>query len=131
MKSRIAIISSLILLVLTSCQPDTVCRQDSDILCYLHCQDTLAQTIKDTAFVLRSDVDLTPVTIPYQGMTDTLFIHYINDFRYISMACGNFVYHELDSVWTSGPHNVMVWIDEKRVENYPKTHIVMTYIDVK
>lgn len=50
---------------------------------------------------LRADTTVTQYRIDWKGLSDTLSIHHNNDYQYISFACGCFVYHVIDSVWST------------------------------
>ena len=84
-------------LVVTN-QWDTVSVQGigSDSLLYNH-----ATKVQSLYLPLRADTNITLYTITWKQRQDTLYIRYINDFQYISFACGDFVYHEIDSTWSA------------------------------
>lgn len=50
---------------------------------------------------LRGDTTLTQYRIDWRGLSDTISIHHTNDYQYVSLACGCFVYHVIDSVWST------------------------------
>lgn len=50
---------------------------------------------------LRGDTTITQYRLDWKGLSDTISIHHTNDYQYISFACGCFVYHVIDSVWST------------------------------
>lgn len=50
---------------------------------------------------LRPDTNVTTFRIDWHQMSDTIFIRHLNDYKYISFACGCYVYYVIDSVWSS------------------------------
>ena len=50
---------------------------------------------------LRPDTNVTTFRLDWHQMSDTIFIRHLNDYKYISFACGCYVYYVIDSVWSS------------------------------
>lgn len=50
---------------------------------------------------LRPDTNVTAYKLEWHEQLDTLFIRHINDYRYISFACGCYVYFVIDSAWAT------------------------------
>ena len=67
----------------------------SDSVIYNH-----AKNIKSFSLSLRADTNITQFEIEWKHQLDTLSIRHINDYQYISLACGCVVYHVIDSVWS-------------------------------
>ena len=61
---------------------------------------------------LRSDTTVTAFTLTWHELTETLYIRHDNTQRFVSMACGCAIYHNIDSVWFSG-----TWIDSVKIIN--------------
>ena len=51
---------------------------------------------------LRPDTTLTAYVLQYNGLFDTLYVLHQNDLRFISLACGCFVFHTIDSAYAAG-----------------------------
>lgn len=50
---------------------------------------------------LRPDTNVTTFRLDWHQLSDTIFIRHLNDYKYISFACGCYVYYVIDSVWSS------------------------------
>lgn len=50
---------------------------------------------------LRGDTTVTQYRLDWKEMSDTITIRHINDYQYVSLACGCFVYQVIDSVWST------------------------------
>ena len=70
-----------------------------------------ATKVKLIALTLRVDTNITQFEIEWKHQLDTLSIRHIRDFQYVSLACGCYVYHVIDSVW-SGKHFIQETIIE-------------------
>lgn len=55
---------------------------------------------------LRPDTTVTAYRLTYHGRTDTLYITHNNDIQYISLACGEVIYHTIEGFRARG-----TWID--------------------
>lgn len=55
---------------------------------------------------LRPDTTVTAYLLTYHGRTDTLFIIHNNDIQFISLACGEVIYHTIEGFRARG-----TWID--------------------
>lgn len=55
---------------------------------------------------LRPDTTVTAYRLTYHGRTDTLYIIHNNDIQYISLACGEVIYHTIEGFRARG-----TWID--------------------
>ena len=118
-------------LTLTSCTQDTECRSKVKIGCPVtfamdsvtmlgatktlttvdsltfygvDCDSVLCDNLKSQSKVLlplRNDTTLTRYVMIINGEEDTLNILHRNDTSFMSLACGCFVYHTIDTVWTS------------------------------
>lgn len=58
-------------------------------------------SVKMLSLTLRADTNVTQFEIEWKQHKDTLSIQHINDYQYVSLACGCNVYHVIDSVWTA------------------------------
>ena len=47
---------------------------------------------------LKPDTTFSDFVIDFNGLTDTMRIYHQNDMQFISLACGCFVFHTLDSI---------------------------------
>lgn len=118
----------LLLLALSSCVPDTICRMEMDVrLKVIMKGDSMTargQTINYSAFdcisvvpigydsivydscknvsslflPLRDDATQTRYLLTYRGKTDTLTIWHTNVMNFIDMACGCIYYYTIDSI---------------------------------
>lgn len=132
----------LLLLALSSCVPDTVCRLGMDVRLKVVMQgDSVSergQTIRYSSFdcisvvpvdydslvynnstnisslllPLKDDTTLTQYLLTYRGKTDTLTILHTNEMNFIDMACGCVCYHTIDSI-SYTTH----WMDEVELIN--------------
>lgn len=114
-----------------SCKPDTECRQSADIYCkVLFACDSLNEeselvtystidsitvqgvgsdsVLYDNAYnksfvllPLRGDTTLTEYEMIINGQKEILSILHENTENFISLACGCFVYHTIDSVYVA------------------------------
>ena len=50
---------------------------------------------------LRPDTNVTAYKLEWHEQSDTIFIRHSNDYRYISFACGCYVYFVIDSAWAT------------------------------
>lgn len=55
---------------------------------------------------LRPDTTVTAYSLTYHGRTDTLYIIHNNDIQFISLACGEVIYHTIEGFRARG-----TWID--------------------
>ena len=55
---------------------------------------------------LRPDTNMTAYCLTYHDRTDTLYITHNNDIQYVSLACGEVIYHTIESFRATG-----TWID--------------------
>lgn len=55
---------------------------------------------------LRPDTTVTAYRLTYHGRTDTLYIIHNNDIQFISLACGEVIYHTIECFRARG-----TWID--------------------
>lgn len=60
-----------------------------------------SKNLKLLSLPLRVDTNITQFSIEYKQQADTLSIRHINNYQYISLACGCSVYHVIDSVWST------------------------------
>ena len=127
---------------LVACEPDKTCRQDMSVTAGVTLRGLqVDSTGKATEFAawdsitvqgvgndsvlydnklnvsqlqlpLRSDTNITAFTLTWHEMTETLYIHHDNTQRFVSMACGCIIYHNIDSVWFTG-----TWIDSVKIIN--------------
>ena len=70
------------------------------------------QSVTQLQLPLRSDTTVTAFTLTWHEMTETLYIRHDNTQRFVSMACGCIIYHNIDSVWFTG-----TWIDSVKIIN--------------
>ena len=137
---------------LSSCIPDETCRKDADIYMGVTCQwndettadhelkhewDTVfvrglgkdsviydnAKSVKMLTLPLRADTDITAFYMRWHQIEDTLFVRHENELTYISMACGCFIYHTIDSVWSQHHFIDSVAIYETAVQDDETGHL--------
>ncbi len=75
---------------------------------------------------LRADTNVTQYRIDWKRKSDTLSIRHINDYRYISFACGCFVYYVIDSVWSTHHFVEEVYIVDSDVQEEGHENIRLT-----
>ncbi len=138
---------------MVGCTPDEECRQDEHVRCKVifaledgtsFAFDSLtvlgvgndsvlydnAKNVSSLSLPLRADGNLTQfvLTIPNGG--DTLSIYHTPAPYFVSMACGCFVYHVIDSVKIC---RSMVWEPEilnSAVQNVEQENIKLTMVHV-
>lgn len=127
---------------LVACEPDRTCRQDTEVTAtlVLKCMhfDTLGiakeeetwdsitvqgvgsdsvlyqnrKGVKHVYIPLREDTTVTAFRLIWQGKTETVYIRHDNTRRFISMACGCVIYHQIEDVWAD-----KVWADSVKIIN--------------
>ena len=127
---------------LVACEPDRTCRQDTDVnativLKCLHFDtlDVMTQEetwdsitvqgvgsdsvlyqnrkgVKHVYIPLREDTTVTAFRMIWRGKTETVYIQHDNTQRFVSMACGCVIYHQIEKVWTD-----KVWADSVVILN--------------
>ena len=132
----------LLVLGLVACEPDRTCRQDTEVeatvvlKCYHFDTLDVAKTeetwdsitvqgvgsdsvlyqnrkgVKHVYLPLREDTTVTAFMMTWQGKTETLYIRHDNTQRFVSMACGCVIYHQIEQVWTD-----KVWADSVTILN--------------
>ena len=140
---------------LVSCEPDKACRQDMTVTAgvglrglYIDTADVVTEfsgwdsitvqgvgndsvlydnskLVSQLQLPLRNDTDLTAYTLTYHGTEDKLYFHHDNTMRFVSMACGCIIYHQIDSVWCEG-----TWIDSVKIINSAVEGIVQENVKV-
>lgn len=153
---RTAVLSLGTILLLTGmvgCRPDTVCRQDIQVLAGVTTEWVLTDTAGNTtpqvtwdsvsvwgvgndsllydntyavetlALPLRIDTTMSAFVILWHGTYDTLYIHHDNTRKFISSACGCAVYHTLDTTWVAGTFVDSLYIVNSSVETVQQTNI--------
>ena len=125
-----------------ACQPDTTCRQDTNVVAGIVLRGIsidsagIAQefaswdkitvqgvgndsvlydsctNISRILVPLRTDTNITAYSLDWRNEEDIIYFRHDNTRRFISMACGCVVYHTIDSVWCKG-----TWIDSVKIVN--------------
>lgn len=138
---------------LLCCEPDSECRQTATINCKVvfACDSLNADSVKvnfktiDSLSVwgvgcdsmlydnpknvsslllpLRGDTTITKFLMLLHGSTDTLTIYHQNTNNFISLACGCFIYHTIDTVMCSSNLVDSVEILNTAVENYEQDNV--------
>ncbi len=154
LRSTLYIIHFTLAIVFTmaSCTPDTECRQDEHVRCkvvfYESIVDNTPYTFdsltvqgvgsdsilydntKSVSFIslpLRNDANMTQFVLTTPQRFDTLTIYHTPAPYFVSMACGCFVFHTIDSVATYGP---LFWKGEvvnTAVQNIEDENIKLYY----
>lgn len=65
-----------------------------------------AKSVAKLYLPFRPDTTVTAYSIIYHDKPDTLYIKHDNTVQFISLACGEVVFHTIESVWAAG-----TWID--------------------
>lgn len=155
MKNKILILLFVLGATLSSCIPDEVCREETKVVAGIGCKwvktnddgENVLQLVWDTVSMngvgrdsvlydkslnqnviyapLRSDVNQTGMSIKWHGKTDTLWIQHQNEQHFISMACGCFIYHSIDSVWGCKHFIDTAYVVNTSVTNVKETNIIV------
>ncbi len=80
------------------------------------------RNIQLLSLTLRPDTNITQFEICWKHQLDTLSIRHINDYQYISLACGCAVYHVIDSVWGGNHFIKQAYIVESDVQAVDTGH---------
>ena len=129
-------------LCLVCCQPDTTCRQNTDVVAgivlrgmsidsagiaheFASWDEITVQGVGSDSVLydsctnvsrilvpLRIDTNITAFSLDWRNAEDIIYFRHDNTRRFISMACGCVVYHTIDSVWCDG-----TWIDSVKIVN--------------
>lgn len=120
---------TLLLCILTACEPDRTCRQDIDIQCKILAEDSTGNTLYRTMTPLRVDTTVSEVQIlcPKDSSCYMLNIHYDNTVRFVSMACGCMVTHTIDSVWTNDMTAVVAYRLNDAVSSAKDDNILVVF----
>ena len=140
-------------LTFAACEPDTECRTANNIgmqmvfaldsmrgdtaLVSFSRFDTLTvqgvgndsvlydkQTNVTSVFLpLRTDTTLTAYAMSAYGKKDTLYISHDNNVIFVSLACGCFVYHTINSVNNRGGLIDSIVILNSTIENYKQDNV--------
>lgn len=145
----------LVGVLLMGCIPDEVCRENSEIVAGIGCEwikidneglevlqltwdsvtmkgvenDSIIyyneKNIEQIYAPLRSDTTVTALHIQWHQVADTLWVKHKNEQNFISMACGCFIYHKIDSVW-SGKHCIdSAYVVNTNVINVKEKNVVV------
>lgn len=142
-------------LMLFSCKPDSECRQTVNIFCKVifNCDslqgDTLvvpfnnidslsvqgvgidsilydnSLNVSNLMLPLRNDTTLTQYLLDIHGITDTLSIVHQNKDNFISLACGCFIYHTIDTAYISTKLCDSVEVINSSVENVVQDNLCL------
>ncbi len=132
---------------MASCTPDTECRQDEHVRCVVFFADAAtqealafetltvqgvgadsillnnAENVGKLSLPLRVDTTVTQYLITHNTLNDTLTIYHTPAPYFVSMACGCFVYHTIDSVQTENILFTQSEILNTAVQNMPEDNI--------
>ncbi len=136
------------LLTLSACTPDTECRQDEHVRCVVvfadaNTQEALAfdsltvQGVGSDSLVLNNAKNVGKLSLPLRVDTnetsfvltsgdiyqETITIYHTPAPYFVSMACGCFVYHTVDSVQTENILFAQSEILNTAVQNMPEDNI--------
>ncbi len=141
------------LLALNSCTPDTECRQDENVRCEVAFADASTHTalafdsltvqgvgsdslllnnsknVNKLSLPLRADTTATSFVLRSGDYQETITIYHTPAPYFVSMACGCFVYHTIDTVRTENILFTQAEILNTAVQNMPEENICLL-IDV-
>ena len=104
----------------------TVAKLDSLTLYGLE-RDSLilnnAKSVSSANLPLRTDTTATAFVLQYSDLTDTFYIVHTNREQYISLACGCFVYHDIDTVTSTRNLIDSITIINSTIENYSQDNV--------
>lgn len=143
----------LLTLVLLNCEPDKECRQTANVNCkVVFACDTMGadsamirfktidslsvwglgsdsvlydnrKNVTSLLLPLRGDTTITKFLMVLHGSTDTITVYHQNTNTFISLACGCFIYHTIDTVLCSSALLDSVQILNTAVENYEQDNV--------
>ncbi len=135
------------ILLFASCTPDTECRQEENVRClcvFAEGQsltgitvqglgvDSLLikaeQTVDKLALPLRTDTNCSQFIITGGEKQDILTIFHTPQPYFVSMACGCFVFHTIDSVATQSTIFTKPEIINTAVQNIEEKNVQLTII---
>lgn len=81
------------------------------------------KSISSISLPLRKDTSETRFDITFNGQNDVLVIRHSNHDYFVSLACGCFVYHDIDTVYTEGGLVKYALILNTAVENVEQDNV--------
>lgn len=143
-----------LLALLAACEPDTTCRTDENVRLVLTMKgvhvsgtDTVSFTSIDSLTVygvgsdsvlynnnksvskislpLRKNADSTQFVMTFNDKTDMLTVRHRNTDYFVSLACGCFVYHTIDTIYAGRSVIDSVGMVEYEIANYENTNAVL------
>ncbi len=152
-KAAVLLLGAILLTGMVGCRPDTVCRQDIQVMANITTEWVLTDTagnittqvawdsvsvwgigndslrydnsyaVETLALPLRIDTTVSAFVILWHGAYDTLYICHDNTRHFISSACGCAVYHTIDTTWVAGTFVDSLYIVNSTVETVQQTNI--------
>ncbi len=136
------------LIVLSSCTPDTVCRQDENVRCVIVFADAnthaalafdslTVQGVGSDSILMYNNKNVSKLSLPLRVDTtatsfvlrsgntyqETITIYHTPAPYFVSMACGCFVYHTIDTIRTDNIVLTQAEILNTAVQNVPEENI--------
>ncbi len=136
------------LLALTSCTPDTECRHDENVRCVIlfingKTQNPIAfdsltvQGVGADSILMNNQKKVNKLSLPLRTDTtatsflltsgssykETITIYHTPAPYFVSMACGCFVYHTIDTIETTNMRLTQAEILNTAVQNTPEDNI--------
>lgn len=123
----VVIILSLLTLGMLSCEPDTTCRTEPEVKCYIAYQDTAKTFTRTYELQLSTTTEQTMITLTSvkDSVDYNFLICHTNDPHFISFACGCFVYSTIDTVIPDTPSRFKVEILNSAVPDQDKNNILI------
>ena len=82
-----------------------------------------AKSVTTLYLPFRPDTTVTAYSIIYHDKRDTLYIQHDNTVQFISLACGEVVFHTIEKVWAAGTWIDSVYVLDPTVEVNGKENI--------
>ncbi len=133
--------------VMASCTPDTDCRQDENVRCVLTFADANthkavafdsltvqgigsitillnnAKSVNKLSLPLRADTTATSFLLSSGAYQETITIYHTPAPYFVSMACGCFVFHTIDTIETTNILLTQAEILNTAIQNIPEENI--------
>ncbi len=140
-------LGGLFLLLLASCTPDTECRLDENVRCVIVFADASTQAalafdsltvqgVGNDSILMYNKKNVSQLSLPLRvDTTETTFVLRSGDYQetvtiyhtpapyFVSMACGCFVYHTIDTIRTENILLTQAEILNTAVQNTPEENI--------
>lgn len=111
---------------LQSCQPDTKCMLEPEIVCYIQLKDTAGKKIAEAAEPLHRDDTIQTLVLTHDTLYIPIEVTYEHRENYVNFACGCFIYQTIHTATCEMEH-YEVRIVNSAVESYKQENICVIY----